>query len=45
MPPMLNAANAGERADKIVMTPLRRIGEPLEHRGQADMCPKAPLFP
>src|SRR5437660_12708199 len=30
MPPMLNATNAGERADKISMTPLRRIGEPIE---------------
>src|SRR5690349_20152200 len=30
MPPMLNATNAGERADKIAMTPLRRIGEPIE---------------
>src|SRR4051795_3111646 len=28
MPPMLNATNAGERADKIAMTPLRRIGKP-----------------
>ncbi len=30
MPPMLNATNAGERADKIGLTPLRRIGEPIE---------------
>ena len=30
MPPMLNATNAGERADKIAMTPLRRIGKPVE---------------
>ena len=30
MPPMLNATNAGERADKIAATPLRRIGEPIE---------------
>ena len=30
MPPMLNATNAGERADKIAMTPLRRLGEPIE---------------
>jgi NAD(P)-dependent dehydrogenase (short-subunit alcohol dehydrogenase family) len=30
MPPMLNATNAGERADKIAQTPLRRLGEPLE---------------
>jgi NAD(P)-dependent dehydrogenase (short-subunit alcohol dehydrogenase family) len=30
MPPMLNATNAGERADKIAMTPLRRLGEPVE---------------
>ena len=30
MPPMLNATNAGERADKIAMTPLRRIGKPIE---------------
>jgi NAD(P)-dependent dehydrogenase (short-subunit alcohol dehydrogenase family) len=29
MPPMLNATNAGERADKIAMTPLRRIGKPI----------------
>ena len=29
MPPMLNA-NAGERADKIEATPLRRLGEPIE---------------
>ena len=26
MPPMLNATNAGERADKIAATPLRRLG-------------------
>jgi NAD(P)-dependent dehydrogenase (short-subunit alcohol dehydrogenase family) len=30
MPPMLNATNAAERADKIALTPLRRIGEPVE---------------
>jgi NAD(P)-dependent dehydrogenase (short-subunit alcohol dehydrogenase family) len=30
MPPMLNATNAGERADKIAFTPLRRIGKPIE---------------
>jgi NAD(P)-dependent dehydrogenase (short-subunit alcohol dehydrogenase family) len=30
MPPMLNATNASERADKIAMTPLRRLGEPIE---------------
>ena len=30
MPPMLNATNAGERADKVALTPLRRIGEPIE---------------
>jgi 3alpha(or 20beta)-hydroxysteroid dehydrogenase len=30
MPPMLNATNAGERAEKIAMTPLRRIGKPIE---------------
>jgi hypothetical protein len=30
MPPMLNATNAGERADKIAATPLRRIGKPIE---------------
>ncbi len=30
MPPMLNATNAAERADKIAATPLRRIGEPIE---------------
>jgi NAD(P)-dependent dehydrogenase (short-subunit alcohol dehydrogenase family) len=30
MPPMLNATNAGERADKIALTPLRRIGQPIE---------------
>jgi NAD(P)-dependent dehydrogenase (short-subunit alcohol dehydrogenase family) len=30
MPPMLNAINAGERADKIPMTPLRRIGQLIE---------------
>jgi NAD(P)-dependent dehydrogenase (short-subunit alcohol dehydrogenase family) len=27
---MLNATNAGDRADKIAMTPLRRIGKPIE---------------
>ncbi len=30
MPPMLNATNAGERADKIAATPLRRLGRPIE---------------
>ena len=30
MPPMLNATNAGERNDKIAVTPLRRIGKPIE---------------
>jgi NAD(P)-dependent dehydrogenase (short-subunit alcohol dehydrogenase family) len=30
MPPMLNATNAGERADKIAATPLRRLGKPIE---------------
>jgi NAD(P)-dependent dehydrogenase (short-subunit alcohol dehydrogenase family) len=30
MPPMLNATNAGERADKIPMTPLRRIRQLIE---------------
>ena len=30
MPPMLNAINANERADKIALTPLRRLGEPVE---------------
>jgi len=30
MPPMLNSTNAGERADKIPATPLRRIGKPIE---------------
>src|SRR5260221_3242712 len=30
MPPMLNATNAGERADKILLTPLRRLGEAIE---------------
>jgi NAD(P)-dependent dehydrogenase (short-subunit alcohol dehydrogenase family) len=30
MPPMLNATNADERADKIALTPLRRIGKPIE---------------
>ena len=30
MPPMLNATNAGERADKIALTPWRRIGQPIE---------------
>jgi NAD(P)-dependent dehydrogenase (short-subunit alcohol dehydrogenase family) len=30
MPPMLNATNAGERDDKIALTPLRRIGKAIE---------------
>jgi len=30
MPPMLNSTNAGERADKIARTPLRRLGEVIE---------------
>ena len=30
MPPMLNATNAGERAEKIAATPLGRIGKPVE---------------
>ena len=30
MPPMLNATNAAEREDKFAMTPLRRIGKPIE---------------
>jgi NAD(P)-dependent dehydrogenase (short-subunit alcohol dehydrogenase family) len=30
MPPMLNATNAGERAEKIALAPLRRIGKPIE---------------
>jgi NAD(P)-dependent dehydrogenase (short-subunit alcohol dehydrogenase family) len=30
MPPMLNATNAHERADKIEATPLRRLGKPIE---------------
>jgi NAD(P)-dependent dehydrogenase (short-subunit alcohol dehydrogenase family) len=30
MPPMLNATNADERANKIAATPLRRIGKPIE---------------
>jgi NAD(P)-dependent dehydrogenase (short-subunit alcohol dehydrogenase family) len=30
MLPMLNATNAGERDDKIALTPLRRIGKPIE---------------
>jgi NAD(P)-dependent dehydrogenase (short-subunit alcohol dehydrogenase family) len=30
MPPMLNATNADECADKIALTPLRRLGEPIE---------------
>ena len=28
--PMLNATNTNERADKIALTPLRRLGEPIE---------------
>ena len=27
---MLNATNAAERDEKIVLTPLRRIGKPIE---------------
>jgi len=30
MPPMLNATNANERADKIALTPLRRLGQLIE---------------
>ena len=30
MPPMLNATNANERADKITLTPLGRLGKPIE---------------
>ena len=30
MPPMLNATNAGERAEKIAATPLGRVGKPVE---------------
>ena len=30
MPPMPNATNADERAEKIAATPLRRIGKPIE---------------
>src|SRR5271155_151393 len=30
MPPMLNATNANERAEKIALTPLRPLGEPIE---------------
>ena len=30
LPPMLNATNAGERDDKIALTPLRRLGKPIE---------------
>lgn len=30
MPPMLNATNANERADKIALTPLGRLGKPIE---------------
>ena len=30
MPPMLNATNVNERANKIALTPLRRLGEPIE---------------
>jgi hypothetical protein len=29
MPPMLNATNAGERADKIALTPLRHGTMPV----------------
>jgi NAD(P)-dependent dehydrogenase (short-subunit alcohol dehydrogenase family) len=30
MPPMLNATNAAGRASRIALTPLRRLGEPIE---------------
>ena len=30
MPPMLNATNANERADKLALIPLGRLGEPIE---------------
>ena len=30
MPPMLNATNQNVRAEKIELTPLRRLGEPIE---------------
>jgi len=30
LPPMLNATNAGERDEKIALTPLRRLGKPIE---------------
>src|SRR5207248_6703731 len=30
LPPMPNATNAGERDDKIALTPLRRLGQPIE---------------
>ena len=30
MPPMLNATNSGERNDKLALTPLGRIGKPIE---------------
>jgi NAD(P)-dependent dehydrogenase (short-subunit alcohol dehydrogenase family) len=30
MPPMLNATNAHMRAEKIELTPLRRLGEPID---------------
>jgi NAD(P)-dependent dehydrogenase (short-subunit alcohol dehydrogenase family) len=30
MPPMLNASDAGEPDDKVALTPLRRIGKPIE---------------
>jgi NAD(P)-dependent dehydrogenase (short-subunit alcohol dehydrogenase family) len=30
MPPMLNATNQNLRAEKIELTPLRRLGEPIE---------------
>src|SRR5947208_4193160 len=30
LPPMLNATNAGEHDDKIALTPLRRLGKPIQ---------------
>ena len=30
LPPMLNATNQGGRDSKIPMTPLRRLGNPIE---------------